>query len=137
MTGIQYEDGAPPVEDVLPLYAAVGWTNYVRGPERLARALLGSRYVTVARRGGDIVGLARTVSDEASVWFLQDLLVHPEEQGKGVGAALLRRCAATHEDVPRGVLLTDREGPVQFYEKQGWAEEPRLRTLLRAVRVEG
>lgn len=135
MDDIEYEDGAPSVEAVLPLYASVGWTNYVRWPDRLARALAGSRYVTVARRGERLVGLARTISDEGSVWFLQDLLVHPDEQQKGIGGALLGRCAERHADVPRGVLLTDRDGPVAFYDKAGWAEEPRIRTLLRTIKT--
>ena len=38
-------------EEVLPLYAAVGWTNYTENPDMLRRALENSLLTLAAREG--------------------------------------------------------------------------------------
>lgn len=117
---VRFETTAPPLEAVTPLYQAVGWTAYVNDPIGLERALANSTFVVAAWEAARLVGLARAISDEASVWFLQDLLVHPDRQNGGIGSALLARCVARFSDVRRGVLLTDREGAGGFYDRNGW-----------------
>ena len=69
-------------EEVLPLYAAVGWTNYTENPDMLRRAFENSLLVLAAREGERPLGILRCVGDGASVVFLQDLLVYPE-RGSG------------------------------------------------------
>jgi len=116
---VRFEEGPPPRAALLSLYRSVGWTAYVREPDALDRAVRGSTFVVAAWEGDRLVGLARALSDEASVWFLQDLLVHPDRQGGGISSALLARCRARFSGVTRGVLLTDADGPGGFYAKAG------------------
>lgn len=123
--------------EVLALYRSVGWTAYTDRPAVLAAALAGSTHVVVARSaGGDLVGLARVISDRASVAYLQDVLVRPDRRRRGVGAALIAAVFAPFAGVRQQVLLTDDE-PAQraFYSALGWAEvgadEPRLRAFVR------
>ena len=66
--------------ELLPLYAAVGWTNYTARPEMLERAFSGSLCALAARAGGRLAGVVRAVGDGASVLYVQDLLVLPEYQ---------------------------------------------------------
>ena len=84
---------------VLDLYGAVGWTVYANDPGTLALALAGSTSVVVARDGQSIVGLARVVSDRATICYLQDVLVHPARQREGIGRTLvelaLQPCSPT------------------------------------------
>ena len=70
---------------VLPLYEAVGWTSYTRDPATLAAALRGSSFVAVAVAldGGRLVGLVRAISDDATISYVQDVLVHPDAQRRG------------------------------------------------------
>ena len=50
----------------------------------LAAAILGSSFVVTARAdGGALVGLARAVSDEQTICYLQDVLVHPAWRRRG------------------------------------------------------
>lgn len=126
-----------PLDELVALYEAVGWTAYVKSPERLHAAVRGSSCVLVARRDGRLVGLARAVSDGVSICYLQDVLVLPDEQRHGVGRALVESLLARHADVRQKVLLTDDE-PRQraFYESLGYIEirdfgEGTLRAFVR------
>lgn len=126
-------------EEVLELYRAVGWTGYTDRPAVLAAALAGSTHLVVARTGdGVLAGLARVVSDRATIAYLQDVLVHPDQQRRGLGAALITAAFAPFTGVRQQVLLTDDEpGSRAFYTALGWAEvgadEPRLRAYVRIV----
>jgi GNAT superfamily N-acetyltransferase len=112
-----------PLAELLELYAAVGWTVYTDRPELLAAGVAGSSYVVTARRAGRLVGLARAVSDDATICYLQDVLVHPDAQRQGIGGALARAVLDRYRTVRQKVLLTDDE-PAQraFYEALGYAE---------------
>ena len=107
-------------EEVLPLYAAVGWTNYTENPDMLRRAFANSLLVLAAWEGERLLGILRCVGDEASVVFLQDLLVYPERQRQGVGTALFQAMLARFPAVYQLELLTDAtEKTDAFYRTQG------------------
>ncbi|HEY8302746.1 MAG TPA: GNAT family N-acetyltransferase [Jatrophihabitans sp.] len=107
--------------EALALYDAVGWTAYTRDPELLARALAGSHLVLTARTDtGELVGIARTVSDGASICYLQDLLVRPDQQRAGVGRVLLAEVLRRYADLRQVVLTTDADGPHEFYRALGF-----------------
>lgn len=123
-------------QEVLDLYEAVGWTAYTSTPETLVRALAGSHRIVSARRDGRLVGLARTISDGATVVHLQDVLVHPDEQRRGLGERLLNELFAQYEGIRQRVLLTDTEDRQRaFYESLGFVEahdhDPPLRSFVR------
>lgn len=85
----------PRLDEVLGLYEAVGWSAYTRDPQLLQAALEGSTAVFCARdESGALVGLARILSDGASVTLLQDILVAPGQHRGGVGSLLMD---AVHE----------------------------------------
>jgi ribosomal protein S18 acetylase RimI-like enzyme len=109
--------------EALALYRAVGWTAYTNNPQVLQAALAGSSRVVGARLDGDLVGLARVISDGATIAYLQDVLVHPHHQRTGIGAALVRAAMTPYAKVRQKVLLTD-DGEAQraFYEALGYCE---------------
>lgn len=121
-------------DSVLSLYAAVGWTAYTKDPDTLVAAIEGSTAIFTATDDGALVGLARVISDGATICYLQDLLVHPASQRQGIGTALVAAALAAFPAVRQKVLLTDDE-PEQraFYEALGFAEASALSTgVLRA-----
>ena len=121
-------------EEVLPLYAAVGWTNYTENPDMLRRAFENSLLVLAAREGERLLGILRCVGDGASVVFLQDLLVYPERQRQGVGTALFQTMLGRFPAVYQLELLTDATGKTDaFYRAQGLlpAEEIGCRAYIR------
>jgi GNAT superfamily N-acetyltransferase len=111
------------LDEVIALYDAVGWSAYTKAPMALRAAIAGSSYVVVARRGERLIGLARAVSDNATICYLQDVLVLPEEHRNGVGRALVQAVLDRYRTVRQKVLLTDDEpGQRAFYETLGYAE---------------
>jgi len=117
---------ASPVLDpaeVMSLYEAVGWTAYTDEPSTLEAALAGSSLVLAARCEGRLVGLARVISDGATICYVQDLLVHPDAQRTGVGRTLMLAVLKHFAGVRLKVLLTDDEpGQRVFYESVGFRE---------------
>ena len=97
------------VDEVVALYESVDWSTYTSDPQGLVDAIHRSTYWVTARADGVLVGLARGLSDDFSIFYLQDVLVQPEVQRQGVGRALLDRCLARFEHVRQRVLLTDDE----------------------------
>ena len=96
-------------DNVLSLYAAVGWTAYTKDPDTLVAAIEGSTAIFTATDDGALVGLARVISDGATICYLQDLLVHPASQRQGIGTALVAAALAAFPAVRQKVLLTDDE----------------------------
>jgi GNAT superfamily N-acetyltransferase len=117
----------------------VGWSAYTDDPETLRAALEGSSIVVAARDGGTLVGLARVISDSASICYLQDILVHPAHHRTGMGRALVAEALAPYAHVRQKVLLTDDE-PHQkaFYESLGytWTSEFRGGAVRAFVRFD-
>lgn len=111
------------MDEAVALYRAVGWSAYADDPSMLEAALAGSSTVVTARRGTVLVGLARVISDGASICYLQDVLVHPDERRSGIGRQLVRAALEPYASVRQKVLLTDDE-PSQraFYESLGYVE---------------
>lgn len=109
--------------ELIGLYDAVGWSAYTNSPETLLAAIQGSHTVAVARSGNQLVGLARSISDGASICYLQDILVHPEHHRAGIGRGLAELVFAQCPGVRQKVLLTDNEpGQKAFYESLGMTQ---------------
>lgn len=110
-------------EEVLRLYASVGWTAYTQRPQTLRRGFENSLLTLAAYEEGRLAGLIRTVGDGCTVVFIQDLLVSPEYQRKGIGSALMKAVLDRFGDVRQIELLTDRTpATAAFYRAQGFRE---------------
>ena len=109
------------IDDVLPLYQAVGWTNYTNQPQMLAQALTHSLAIYLARDGEKIVGLVRLIGDGFSSVFVQDLIVLPSYQRQGIGSNLMKEALADYKDVYQVQLATDEsEKTLGFYRSLGF-----------------
>lgn len=123
LDGIEYaDDEVVPVKELVELYESVGWLLYTADPDALARAVDRSTYVVTARdEDGALVGLARCLSDDVSIMYLQDVLVHPDHHRRGIGFFLASVCLRRFGHVRQKVLLTDDEpGQAAFYEALGY-----------------
>ena len=110
------------LEDVLPLYEAVGWTNYTTKPEMLEVAYKNSLHIIGAFNDDEkLIGVLRGVGDGASILFIQDILVYPEYQHQGIGTKLLQQTLEKYKNVYQIQLATDNSTKtVSFYESNGF-----------------
>jgi GNAT superfamily N-acetyltransferase len=125
---IAIADEVPAREELLGLYGSVGWSAYTRDPGRLERALAGSALVATAQDAdGSLAGLVRTVGDGVSICYVQDLLVRPDRQRRGIGRDLLEHVRARQAEGVLLVLTTDAGGTEDgdrshpFYRSLGFA----------------
>ena len=114
-------DTIPSLEQLLTLYDSVGWSAYTCEPDRLERAVTSSLSVFTAWDGPHLAGLVRAVGDGETILYIQDLLVRPSYQRRGIGRHLLEICLAQYPHVRQKVLLTDHtEGNLAFYRACGF-----------------
>ncbi|MCL2735413.1 MAG: GNAT family N-acetyltransferase [Propionibacteriaceae bacterium] len=124
MTQIMIKAGITPGStDLVDLYSSVGWSAYTQDPSRLQEAVRRSLLTATAWEDDRLVGLARVVGDAVSIIYMQDVLVHPSHQRKGIGRALVREVFSPFADVRQHVLLTDSEpGQTAFYTSLGFTD---------------
>lgn len=120
-------DQKPTMPEVLALYKSVGWSMYTRDPARLERALTYSLMVLGAYEGKQLVGLIRAVGDGETILFIQDLLVLPEYQRRGIGKQLIEALLERFPEVRQRVLLTDDDPKTRnFYKAAGFVESQQV-----------
>ncbi len=106
--------------EIMPLYEAVGWSNYTERPDMLKAAYESSLCVLAAYVGDRVVGVIRAVGDKASILYVQDIIVLPEYQRRGIGTRMVKKLFELYSDCYQKVLLTDSVGATEsFYRSVG------------------
>ena len=126
MEGVQYElvDNVLKAEDFVRLKVAVGlWID--RPLQQAEKALENGLFNVSAICEGKVVGMGRLVGDGAMYWYLQEIIVLPEYQGKGIGKSIVNRLiehikSAAIPGTKVDVGLTAVKGKESFYEKFGF-----------------
>ena len=109
------------LDEIVHLYKSVGWTNYLQRVEVLEQAYKNSLCVLGAYDQDKLVGIVRAVGDGVTIVFIQDLIVLPEYQRKGIGTLLLESVMEKYKDVYQMELLTDNtEKTKSFYTSVGF-----------------
>ena len=121
-----------PQDQLIALYNAVNWTAYTNDQNRdsLKTAVQNSTHVVTAWHGDQLIGLVRVLSDDVSICYIQDILVHPDHQRKGIGRTLLTNCLEHFQHVRTMMLLTDNEPKqVDFYQSLGFKNTKHLKNI--------
>ncbi len=109
--------------EILHLYTSVGWTAYTDQPDALQKGFANSMLTLAAYDGERLVGIIRTIGDGHTIVFVQDILVFPEYQRKGIGTALLQAILDRYSHVRQIELATDNtEKTIAFYKSMGFRE---------------
>lgn len=125
---IAYETvvGAPDgrlIEAIVELYRAGGWWKESEHAREILPAMVGGSFCFVVARApaGELIGMARAVSDGVSDAYIQDVVVHREWRGRGVGRELVRRvrdvCVSRRLE---WIGLVAEPGTAPFYEELGF-----------------
>ena len=109
--------------EILRLYRSVGWTAYTDHLEVLQKGFEKSMLTLAAYEGDQLLGIIRAVGDGHTIVFVQDILVLPEYQRKGIGTALLQAMLDRYSHVRQIELATDNTPKtIAFYKAMGFCE---------------
>lgn len=124
---IRYFENKLDVQTYFDLRTSVEWINF--SPEQTQIALKNSVLDIVAYDQEKAVGMGRIVGDGAIYCYVQDVVIHPNYQGKGIGSTILNKLiekvAQNLEDGERMSLgLVAAQGKESFYRKFGFKDLP-------------
>lgn len=95
----------------------------LRNTSREGTALSNGLNVTARDAAGLLLGYLRIVTDHAYIYYIVDVMVHPERQGERIGSRIMQEALARIKE--RGfikVLLTAIPGKEEFYKRLGFEE---------------
>jgi predicted N-acetyltransferase YhbS len=108
-------------EEVLQVYksSGLGERRPVADTERLDAMIRNANLILVCRIDGEMVGIARSVSDFSYVTYLSDIAVSQPYQRCGIGRALID---ATRKAAPRAkIVLLSAPAATEYYPHIGFA----------------
>jgi GNAT superfamily N-acetyltransferase len=126
MNAITYRIGNElPLESVLDVYrdSKLGERRPIADRDRFAAMLRNANLVVSAWADGELVGVARSITDWVYVTYLADLAVKAAYQRQGIGKELIARTRAACD--PRAMLLLlAAPAAQQYYPHIGFEPHP-------------
>ena len=115
----------PTVKELSELRGLVGWG--IPDKEALKLGLDNSLYGVCMVICENVIGTARIVGDKSTCFYIQDVIVHPEHQRKGIGCSMMKKIMNyMDENACNGAVvgLMSAKGKEQFYQKFGFWIRP-------------
>jgi len=115
----------PTAADWMALRASVGWAAF---PEDVAnKSLDATPYCVCAFEGDRLVGMGRVLGDSVFTFYIGNVMVAPDYQGKGIGRDIME-VIMHHVDsnaYPGAIAsLLSISGFEDFYKQFGFTERP-------------
>ena len=126
-SGIVLKAGSLPIREYLALRESVGWVCL--SEKQATAAMTNCLYCVSAWDGDKPVGMGRLVGDGAVIVYVQDLVIRPEYQSKGIGGLLIEDLIAYAESLrePGTTMMLDlmcAKGRERFYASHGFLARP-------------
>ena len=124
---IIYEENVLSAKQFLKLRELVGFRAVDK--YQAEKAIESGLYNVIAKDGDRVVGMGRLVGDGYMYWYVQDVVVDPEYQGKGIGKEIMRYLTkyVEHNSLPDTtvtITLMAAKGKEDFYTKLGYITRP-------------
>jgi len=106
------------IESIKEIYRKESWNAYLKDDEKLIRAFDNSLYTLGAFDDCKLIGFIRCVGDGEHILVVQDLIVDPEYQQRGIGTYLFKTIIQKYSKVRMFMVVTDIEDIVdnKFYQ---------------------
>lgn len=117
------DNSSPILNDFIELRALAGWENPCA--DLVKRSLDKSLFWATIYFDKQLVAVGRVVGDGEMYFYIQDVLVHPEHQGKGHGKRIMVSINSYLDSAckPGSTIgLLAAKGKEGFYEKFGYLE---------------
>jgi GNAT superfamily N-acetyltransferase len=115
----------PSAADYNLLRQTVGWGGYKQS--EIETSLPRSLYGVCVYQDDTMVGMARVIGDGGLVFYIQDVIVVPAHQRRGIGRLMMDRAMAyirahAHQNSVIGLMAAKGKEP--FYEAYGFTPRP-------------
>jgi ribosomal protein S18 acetylase RimI-like enzyme len=123
---ISLEENSLTAAQFLDIRHSVGW---IGNEEQIKRALDNGLFSVAVKDVQQIVGMGRLIGDGAMYWYIQDVVVKPDYQCRGIGKTIMNRLFryVIENSLPGStvsVYLMSVKGKEEFYRKLGFTERP-------------
>lgn len=124
---IELNENSLCVDTYLKIREKVEWKKLT--VEQAEKALMNSLFTVVAMEDKEVLGMGRIVGDGAVVCYIQDLVIVPEAQGKGIGKMIMDRMISFVETIQLDgtemmLDLMCAKGREEFYHNLGFISRP-------------
>ena len=119
---------------LLALYRHAGWWDTAESPrhtEVIAAIVANSFCFVTASIGDKLIGMGRSISDGVSDAYIQDVMVHTDYRGNGIGKDIIRTLVTflqKHE--LQWIGLISEPGYERFYQSLGFDTMPKYTPFL-------
>lgn len=115
----------PTVEEFHKLHVAVGWDNVDKKATEFG--LHNSLFSVCVVHKGEVIGCGRVIGDGGVYFYIQDIIVLPEFQGKKIGEKIMDEVMKYLKKTARpnafiGLMAAKRVS--RFYERYGFTKRP-------------
>lgn len=122
---IQYFHERPSPSEYNDLRKEVGWAEI---PELgIEAGLSNTLFSVIAKENNSVVGMGRVIGDGAMVFYIQDIIVLPSHQRKGIGKEIMKAIMefiGGKSIVNTTIGLMAAAGKESFYEQFGFVQRP-------------
>lgn len=124
---IVYNEIKPFTDDYMALRKKVGFFDL--SVDQAHKSLNNALRVICAYDGERLAGMGRLIGDGALICYIQDVMVDPEYQGRGIGKKIVKMLIDSAEEMvlpgTRMYLgLMSVKGTEEFYERLGFIKRP-------------
>lgn len=110
-------------EQIESLYNRNKWYAYTKNMPILINGIKNSLYVYCAYEKEHLIGLVRVIGDGHTIIYIQDILIDPLYQRKGIGSKLLQHVLEKYNHVRQVVLMSDNtEKQKRFYKRNNFKD---------------
>lgn len=125
MGEFKFIERKPTVEELFNLRESVGWG--IGEKAAFEKGLRNSLYGICVFKDNEIIGTSRVIGDGYTCFYVQDVIVKPEYQRKGIGFEMMKKVMNfIKKNACDGAVvgLMSAKGKEKFYEKFGFWIRP-------------
>ena len=126
ISNLMFKEEPPTANEYVEMRKNAGWFVY-KDLDAIKRGFANSLYHISARKNGNLIAMGRVIGDGSVYFYIQDIIVSKEYQGKGIGTQIMNRImnyinTTAMNNARVGVFAAPNKEP--FYEKFNFITRP-------------
>ena len=121
------------IKQITAMYRNEGWwPKESDDPDQVEGIIAGSHLFMVAKKGDEVIGMGRALSDRKSDAYIQDVTIKKEFRGRGIGTKIIDELVTRlRADGIEWIGLIAERGSHGFYTRLGFKKMPDAIPMLK------